>query len=143
LRVLGTAERAQVDHRIPQQFHPIVPLLDTFKAEQQPLERILPGKGPLDTHSQRMDGFVEEAFASALGVLVVPGILFDVGDHARIENALAIRSGVKAAIEIDISPSEAALSTWSSLCQEFSNRDVLTVLIRSAFWRYLLIVPVI
>jgi hypothetical protein len=31
LRVLGTAERSQVDQRIRQQLHPIVPLLDTFK----------------------------------------------------------------------------------------------------------------
>jgi hypothetical protein len=33
LQVLDTAERSQVDHRVPQQLHPIVPLLDAFKAE--------------------------------------------------------------------------------------------------------------
>jgi hypothetical protein len=33
LQVLATAERSQVDHRVPQQLHPIVPPLDTFKAE--------------------------------------------------------------------------------------------------------------
>jgi predicted TIM-barrel fold metal-dependent hydrolase len=32
--------------------------------------------------------FVEEAFASALRVLAVPWILCDVGDHARIEDAV-------------------------------------------------------
>jgi hypothetical protein len=31
LRVLGTAERSQVDQRIRQQLHPIVQLLDAFK----------------------------------------------------------------------------------------------------------------
>ena len=51
LRVLDTAELAQIDHRIPQQLHPIVALLDAFKAEQQPLELIFPRKGPLDPHA--------------------------------------------------------------------------------------------
>jgi hypothetical protein len=37
LRVLGTAKRPQVDQGIRQQLHPVVPLLDTFKAEQQAL----------------------------------------------------------------------------------------------------------
>src|SRR5256885_15313811 len=40
LRVLDTAERAQVDQRVRQQLHAIVPLLDTFKAEQHPLELV-------------------------------------------------------------------------------------------------------
>ena len=48
LRVLSTAERAQIDHRVPQKLHAIVALLDTFKAESQPLELVLPGKGPLN-----------------------------------------------------------------------------------------------
>src|SRR5262249_14226755 len=51
LRVLDTAELAQIDHRIPQQLHPIVALLDAFKAEQQPLELIFPRKGPLDPYA--------------------------------------------------------------------------------------------
>jgi hypothetical protein len=51
LRVLGTPERSQVDQRIHQQLHPVVPLLDTFKAEQEPLEFVLPRKGPLDSHA--------------------------------------------------------------------------------------------
>jgi hypothetical protein len=34
LRVLDTAKRSQVDQRIRQQFHAIVPLLDAFKTEQ-------------------------------------------------------------------------------------------------------------
>ena len=33
-----------------------------------------------------MDRGVEEAFASALGVLAIAGVLFDVGDYSRIEN---------------------------------------------------------
>ena len=34
-----------------QPFHAIVPLLEVFKSEQQPLELIFPGKGPLDPHT--------------------------------------------------------------------------------------------
>jgi hypothetical protein len=34
LRVLDTAEGSQVDHRVPQQLHPIMALLDAFKPEQ-------------------------------------------------------------------------------------------------------------
>src|SRR5215510_7055825 len=92
-------------------------LLDAFKSEQQPLELVFPRKGALDTHPQRMDGSVEEAFASALGVLTVPGILFNVGDHPRIENARAIGSGVKAAVEIDISASEVQPDLFRHLFQ--------------------------
>src|SRR2546428_5730707 len=81
LRVLGTTERSQVDQRVCHQLHAIMPLLDAFKSQKQPLELVFPGKGPFDTHPQRMDGFVEEAFASALGRLSVAGILGDVGDQ--------------------------------------------------------------
>src|SRR5436190_1330656 len=91
LRVLDTAERSQIDQRVCHQLHAIVPLLDAFKSEQQPLELIFPGKGPFDTHPQRIDRGVEEPLAAALGALAVAWVLFDVGNHARIENALAIR----------------------------------------------------
>jgi hypothetical protein len=47
LRVSDTAERSQVDQRVPQQLHPIVPLLEAFKAEQQALELVFPRKRPL------------------------------------------------------------------------------------------------
>src|SRR5262249_17468610 len=53
-----------------------------------------------------MDGGVEEPLTPTLGALAVTGMLFDVGDHAGIENARAIRSGVKAAVKIDISASQ-------------------------------------
>jgi hypothetical protein len=87
-----------------------MPLLDAFKSEQQPLEFVLPGKGALDTHPQRMHGGVEQAFASALGVLPVAGILFDVGNHAGIENALPIVRGIKTTIEVKVGSTEVYLS---------------------------------
>jgi hypothetical protein len=117
LRVSDTTERSQVDQRIGHQLHAIVPVLETFKAEQQPLEFVLPRKGPLDTHPQGMDGGVEPPLASALGVLAVAGVLFNVGDHPRIENALTIRFGVKAAVEIDLSASEIQADLFRHLLQ--------------------------
>jgi hypothetical protein len=106
LRVLGTAELAQIDQRVCQQLHAIMPLLDTFKSEQQSFELIFPREGALDAHPQRMDGCVEEAFPSALRGLAVAGILFDIGDQAGIENALPIVRGIKAAIQIEVGTSE-------------------------------------
>ena len=53
-----------------------------------------------------MDGFIEEAFASALRGLTVAGILLDIGDEARIENALQILRGIKTAIEVEVGASE-------------------------------------
>src|SRR5215510_9830746 len=113
LRVSDTAERSQVHQRIGHQLHAIVPLLDAFKSEQQPLELVFPGKGPLDTHPQGIDGGVEQPLAPALGALAVAGVLFDVGDHTGIEDRLAIGPGIKAAVEIDVSPSEVQADLFS------------------------------
>ena len=104
LRVSGTTEMPQVDERVRHQLHAVVPLLDELESQKQPFEFILPGKGPLDLHSQGIDGFVEQPLAPTLGALAVAGILFDVGDQARIEDRLAIRLGIKPAIEIEIRP---------------------------------------
>src|SRR4029453_8999926 len=93
------------------------PLLHVLKTQQQPLELIFPGKGPFDTHPQRMDGFVEEAFASALGRLSVARILCDVGDQARIEYALPIVCGIKATIEVEIGTSQVEPDLFSQLLQ--------------------------
>jgi hypothetical protein len=57
-----------------------MPLLYTFKPEQQSFELIFPRKGPFDTHPQCMNGRIEEPLAAALGVLAVAGILWDVGN---------------------------------------------------------------
>ena len=117
LRVLGPAELAQVDQRVRQQLHAIVPLLDTFTSEQQSLALVFPGKRPLDTHASRMDRGVEEPLAPTLGALAVTGILCDVGDHAGIEKALSIRHSIKAAIEIARGPSEVQPDLFCHLLQ--------------------------
>jgi len=51
LRVLDTAERPQIDQGICHQLHPIVPLLNALKPQEEPLELVFPRKGPLDTHT--------------------------------------------------------------------------------------------
>ena len=50
LRVLDTTERSQVDQGICHQLHPIVPLLNALKPQEEPLELVFPRKGPLDPH---------------------------------------------------------------------------------------------
>jgi len=47
LRVSDTAEMPQIDQRVGHQFHTVVPLLFELKAQQQPLELVLPREGPL------------------------------------------------------------------------------------------------
>jgi hypothetical protein len=106
LRVLGTAELPQIDQGVRQQFHAKMALLHVFKTEQPPLAFVLPRQGPLNTGSQGMDRFMEEAFASALGRLAMARVCFHVWYQARIEDQLPIVLGIKAAIEVEIGSCE-------------------------------------
>ena len=81
-------------------------LLDVFKTEQQPFTRLFPGTGPCDTPPQRIDGFVEAILAPTLGVLAVAQMPGEIGEHARMKSALALRCGVKIAVEIARGASE-------------------------------------
>jgi hypothetical protein len=47
LQVLGGAEMPHINQGVRQQLHPVVPLLNVFKTEEQPLEFVLPRKRPL------------------------------------------------------------------------------------------------
>ncbi|HEX5942858.1 MAG TPA: hypothetical protein VFY66_11305 [Anaerolineales bacterium] len=53
-----------------------------------------------------MNRGAEEPLAPALGTLTVARILGDVGDQTRIEDALPVVRRIKAAIQIEIGPSE-------------------------------------
>jgi len=64
-----------------------------------------------------MDGGVDEAFASALGMLAVARIHWDVGHQPCIENALPIVRGIKAAIEVEIGASQVQTDLLSHLLQ--------------------------
>ena len=103
MQVLGTAELPHIDQGVRQQFHGKMSLLQVFKTKQHPLELVLPRKGPIHTGSQGMDGFVEQTLPSSLRLLSMTRILLNVGDHAGVENTLAIVRGIKTSVEIDIS----------------------------------------
>src|SRR6266850_2845641 len=102
LQVLGGAETPHIDQGVRQQLHPIVPLLNVFKTEEQPLELVLPRKRPFHSIPSRMDRLIEQPLASALGALAMARILLDVRNHPRIEDGLAICCRIEAPIEIEI-----------------------------------------
>ena len=53
-----------------------------------------------------MDRFVEQPLAPSLGSFAIARILFNVGDHPRVEDRLAIRLGIEPTIEIEIGASQ-------------------------------------
>jgi tetratricopeptide (TPR) repeat protein len=85
LRVLGTAERLQVDQCIRQQLHAIVPLLNMLKLQEELLELTFPRKGLIDTRPQGMDGGIEELLCPRFGGFAIAWVLFEVGDHTGVE----------------------------------------------------------
>ena len=58
LRVLGTADLPHIDQGVRQSWHAKVSWLQVFKTKQQPIERILPRKGPIDASPQGMESDV-------------------------------------------------------------------------------------
>jgi hypothetical protein len=115
LRVLGTAELPYIDQGVRHQFHAKMALLQVFETQEEPLEFILPGESPIDTSPQGMASGIEEP----LGALAIAGILWDVRDHAGIENALAIVRGIKSGVEIQIGSCEDQPDYFSDLLQGF------------------------
>jgi hypothetical protein len=81
-------------------------LLNMFKTQEESLELVLPRKCPIHTSAQGMDRGIEQTLSSPLHVLSIARILFDVGDHARIEHARAIVRGIKSSVEIQIGSSK-------------------------------------
>jgi hypothetical protein len=94
-------------------------LLHVFKTQEQPLELILPRKGPINTGSQYMDGGIEQTLSSSFRVLSIARILFDVGDHAGIEDALAIVRGIKAGVEIQVGSCQCKTNRFGHPLQGF------------------------
>jgi hypothetical protein len=66
-----------------------------------------------------MDSGIKQAFATALGTLAVPAILWDVGDQARREHALAMVRRINATIEVEIGASEVQPNLFGHLLQGF------------------------
>jgi hypothetical protein len=119
LRVLGPAELPHIDQGVCQQFHAKMSLLNMLKPQQQPLEFVLPRKGPIDTGSQGVDGGIKEPLTPSLGALSVTGILFDVGDHSSVENALAIVRGIEAGVKIQVGSCECQPHRFDDPLQDF------------------------
>ena len=121
LRVLGTAELPHIDQGVGHQFHAKMSLLNRFKPQKEPLELIFPCKGPIDLRPQRMDGGIEQTLSPALHALSIARILFNVRDHARIEDTLTIVRGIKASVEIQISSSELQTDRFGHSLQGFQS----------------------
>src|SRR5437867_12906157 len=90
LQVLGTAERTQIYQRVRHEFHAVVSLLDAFKAEQQPLELVVAGQGPLNAQAYGTHGGGGGALAAAVRRRATTRILLDGRDHAGVESTLAV-----------------------------------------------------
>jgi hypothetical protein len=75
LRVLGTAELPHIDQGVRHQFHAKMSLLHVFKTKEQPLAFVLPRKGPINTGSQCIDGFIAQPLSPALRVFSIARIL--------------------------------------------------------------------
>ena len=81
----------------------------------------------LSSHAKVRSTRMRNAWMAALNkrlrprlvVLAIARILFDVRDHAGIENALAIVCGIKAAIEVEIGASEVQTHLFGHLLQRF------------------------
>jgi hypothetical protein len=78
-----------------------MPLLYTFKAAEQSRAFVLPRNGAFDPHASRVAGGGAQPLPPALGGLAVAGMLWDVGDHASLENARPMVRGITAALQVD------------------------------------------
>jgi hypothetical protein len=119
LRVSGPAELPQIDQGVHHQLHAKMSLLNMFKPQEQPLEFVLPCERPIDSGSQGMNGGIESPLPPTLRGFAIARILFDVGDHACIENAFAIVRRIKARIEIDIGAFQVQIDLFGDLLQGF------------------------
>jgi hypothetical protein len=66
-----------------------------------------------------MDGCIEQPLAPTLGALAVTRILFDVRNQPRIEEALPVACGIKAAIEVEVGSTEISTDLFGHLFQRF------------------------
>ena len=85
----------EIDHRIGKGLEGVVQLTEAIEAKQEPPELVFPSKHPLD----RLESFlkyrrIKERLAASLGLFSTTRIRVDVGDHATIENGLAVGRAV-------------------------------------------------
>src|SRR3954449_11239728 len=92
----------EIDHRIGKGLECVAYLTEAIEAKQQSPELVFPSKHPLD----RLKSFLKyrwlkERLAASLGLLSAARIRVDVGDHAAIEDGLAVGPAVIDAIQAD------------------------------------------
>jgi hypothetical protein len=92
----------EIDHRVGEGLECVVQPADTLETQQWPPELVLRGKHPLDRPEALFeDGRLEDRLAAPLGLLSAARIWVDVGNHAAVEDRLAVGPVVVGAIEAD------------------------------------------
>src|ERR1700710_2446965 len=98
----GLAVVPEIDHRVGEGLERIVQPADALEAQQQPAELVLPGKHPLDRPEALLeDGRLEDRLAARLWLLSSAWIGVDVGNHAAVEDRLAVHPAVVDTIKTD------------------------------------------
>src|ERR1700733_7220453 len=92
----------EIDHRVGEGLERVVQPADALEAQQQPAEFVFPGKYPLNRPEALLeDGWLEDRLAAPLGLLSATRIGVDVGNHAAVEDRLAVDPAVVNTIETD------------------------------------------
>jgi len=95
----------QVDHRVGQRFKGIVDLGDELVANKNAPKFILPSKYTFDGAKTFLEDIrAEYALGSALGGLPATWVLINVGNHAAVEDRLAIGLAIVDAVQADDAP---------------------------------------
>ena len=85
----------EIDHCVSEGLERVMHPADAFEAQQEPAELVLPGKYSLDRPKALFeDGWLEDRLAAPLRLLSAARIGVDVGNHAAIEDGLAVSPAV-------------------------------------------------
>src|SRR3984957_6595309 len=105
----------EIDHRIGEGLERVVQPTDAFEAKQQPAELVLPSKYPLDRAEALLeDDRLEDRLAAPLGRLSAARVGVDVGNHAAVEDRLAVDPAVVDTIKTD----DGAAEIYSDLADD-------------------------
>jgi hypothetical protein len=92
----------EVDRGIGKGLECVVQLTETSKAQQQAPELVFPSKHPLDPLKSFLKyRRIEQRLAASFRLLSITHIRVDIGNHAAIENGLAVGPAVVDAIQAD------------------------------------------
>jgi len=117
LRVLGTAELPPREQGVRQERHANMPLLPVCKPQEAPLELLCPRTCPIDTRPQSLPRVVAASLPSSRWPRAVAWMLGEVGDPARLEQALALGRGRHARLAIERGASQVSTAVVDDLLQ--------------------------